>query len=200
MEDCSITFKVSQSETWSLKIIISVFDAAVEMISATAWCGIVYAIVGGQPMMINGGTGPVLAFTEILYKMSEAMDVAFLTFNAWIGLWICFYMCMAAFSDLDLVDRVNHWAGLMPEKLFKRARPLNASDAVKDRAGSLEDTYTVELSGGAGLLEFHLNHDHTEEHVKKVGDELEMNGNEAVKIDFFLEMRTTLATAKQTLR
>jgi hypothetical protein len=30
------------------------------MILATAWCGIVYALIGGQPMMINGGTGPVL--------------------------------------------------------------------------------------------------------------------------------------------
>ena len=106
---------MSQSETWSLKIIISVFDAAVEMISATAWCGIVYAIVGGQPMMINGGTGPVLAFTEILYKMSEAMDVAFLTFNAWIGLWICFYMCMAAFSDLN---RIISYATRFTDEIF----------------------------------------------------------------------------------
>ena len=39
------------------------------MITATAWCGIVYALIGGQPMVINGGTGPVLAFAEILYKM-----------------------------------------------------------------------------------------------------------------------------------
>ncbi|KAL7543916.1 hypothetical protein ACHAWF_007485 [Thalassiosira exigua] len=60
---------------------------AVEMITATSWCGIVYGLVGGQPMMINGGKGPVLAFTEILYKMSESMDVPFLTLNAWIGMF-----------------------------------------------------------------------------------------------------------------
>ena len=52
------------------------------MIAATAWCGCVYALVGGQPMMINGGTGPVLAFSEIIYKLSVSMDVPFLTFNA----------------------------------------------------------------------------------------------------------------------
>lgn len=52
---------------------------AVEMITATAWCGIVYSLIGGQPMMINGGTGPVLAFTEIIYKMSESLDVPFIS-------------------------------------------------------------------------------------------------------------------------
>ena len=53
---------------------------AVEMILATAWCGIVYALLGGQPMMINGGTGPVLAFIGVLYQLwymrSEAREKA----------------------------------------------------------------------------------------------------------------------------
>ena len=58
------------------------YIGAIEMIAATAWCGCVYALVGGQPMMINGGTGPVLAFSEIVYKLSVSLDVPFLTFNA----------------------------------------------------------------------------------------------------------------------
>lgn len=93
------------------------YIGTVEMILATAWCGILYSLVGGQPMskllllflcsstllrveyiflhslssfllvsVINGGTGPVLAFSEILYKVSKSMDVPFLTLNAWIGM------------------------------------------------------------------------------------------------------------------
>lgn len=85
------------------------------MITATSWCGIVYAILGGQPMMINGGTGPVLAFTEILYKMSETLDVPFLTFNAWIGLWVCGYMCIAAFFDLN---RIIIYATRFTDEIF----------------------------------------------------------------------------------
>lgn len=73
------------------------------MIAAIAWCGIFYSLAGGQPMMINGGTGPVLAFTEILYKMSESMDVPFLTLNAWIGIWVCIYMVLAAVTDLNRI-------------------------------------------------------------------------------------------------
>ncbi|KAL7523902.1 hypothetical protein ACHAWF_000734, partial [Thalassiosira exigua] len=76
---------------------------AVEMIAAMSWCGIVYGLAGGQPMMINGGTGPVLAFTEILYKMSESMDVPFLTLNAWIGVWVCAYMIFAEVVDLNRI-------------------------------------------------------------------------------------------------
>jgi hypothetical protein len=91
------------------------YIGAVEMLLATAWCGIIYALVGGQPMMINGGTGPVLAFVEILYKMSESLEIPFLTFNAWIGLWICFYMVIAAFTGLN---RVIVYATRFTDEIF----------------------------------------------------------------------------------
>lgn len=74
---------------------------AVEMIAATAWCGILYALIGGQPMMINGGTGPVLAFTAVLYNLSKTMEVPFLTLNAWTGLWVGLYMMIAAVFGLN---------------------------------------------------------------------------------------------------
>jgi len=74
---------------------------AVEMIAATAWCGIVYSLIGGQPMMINGGTGPVLAFTAVLYNLSKTLDVPFLTLNAWTGIWVGLYMLIAAVFGLN---------------------------------------------------------------------------------------------------
>ena len=58
----------------------------VEMITSTACGGIIFALIGGQPMVIYGGTGTTLAFVEIIYKMSVTMDVPFLTFNSWIGI------------------------------------------------------------------------------------------------------------------
>lgn len=88
---------------------------AVEMITATSWCGIVYALIGGQPMMINGGTGPVLAFAEILYKLSTSMDVPFLTLNAWIGIWVCIYMIIAAITDLN---RIMGYATRFTDEIF----------------------------------------------------------------------------------
>jgi hypothetical protein len=71
------------------------------MLLATAWCGVFYALVGGQPMMINGGTGPVLAMSAVLYEMSGNMDVPFLTLNAWVGLWMALYLVIAAVTDMN---------------------------------------------------------------------------------------------------
>lgn len=88
---------------------------AVEMIAATAWVGISYALLGGQPIMINGGTGPVLAFTGVIYKMSESMEIPFLPLNAWIGIWVGIYMFFAAFFDLN---RFMHYATRFTDDIF----------------------------------------------------------------------------------
>ena len=63
----------------------------------------------------DGGTGPVLAFAEILFKMSEQLDVPFLTLNAWIGLWVAFYMMLAAVWDLN---RVLVYATRFTDEIF----------------------------------------------------------------------------------
>lgn len=75
---------------------------ASELLLGTAWCGIFYSLVGGMPLMINGATGPVLTFQAVLAGLSEkTLGVPFLTFNAWVGLWVAFYMVIAAFVDLN---------------------------------------------------------------------------------------------------
>mmetsp|Transcript_23146 Transcript_23146/g.34321 ORF Transcript_23146/g.34321 Transcript_23146/m.34321 type:complete len:634 (+) Transcript_23146:169-2070(+) len=91
------------------------YIGAVEMLAATAWCGIFYALVGGMPIMINGGTGPVLAFSGVLYKLSQSMDVPFLTFNAWVGLWVCAYMLIGAVTDLN---RIIQYATRFTDEIF----------------------------------------------------------------------------------
>ena len=60
---------------------------AFEMITATSLCGCVYALCSGQPMTIIGSTGPVLAFTTILYSVSQQMGLPFFPVYAWTGLW-----------------------------------------------------------------------------------------------------------------
>ena len=77
------------------------YIGAVEMLTGTAWVGIAYSLLGGSPIMINGGTGPILAFSTVLYKLSDTLDVPFLTFSAWSGLWVMLYNVVAAFIDLN---------------------------------------------------------------------------------------------------
>merc|ERR1740117_1576104 len=65
--------------------------------------------------MINGGTGPVLAFTAVLFNVSKTIDVPFLTFQAWIGVWVCVYMVLAAILDLN---RLMHYATRFTDEIF----------------------------------------------------------------------------------
>lgn len=55
------------------------YMGAVELLLATAWCGIFYSLTSGMPMMINGGTGPVLTFQALIYELAKSWDVPFLT-------------------------------------------------------------------------------------------------------------------------
>jgi hypothetical protein len=61
--------------------------------------------INNNSQAINGGTGPVLAFGTIVYNLSKSLDVPFLTFNAWTGIWVGFYMVMGAFFDANRIIR-----------------------------------------------------------------------------------------------
>ena len=72
--------------------------------------GIAYAVVGGCPLTILGGTGPVLIFTELLYKFCHSIDVDFLPFYAWTGVWIgVMSIILAAFDVAVVIKRVTRF-------------------------------------------------------------------------------------------
>jgi mannitol/fructose-specific phosphotransferase system IIA component (Ntr-type) len=72
---------------------------AVEMIMASAICGIIYALFSGQPMIILGGTGPLLIFTMILYNLCVSYQIEFLAAYAWVGLWSGLFLLILAATD-----------------------------------------------------------------------------------------------------
>lgn len=69
-----------------------------EMILATAACGVIYATVAGQSLTILGGTGPLLVFTTILYGACARYDLPFLSSYAWVGIWASIFTLILAFS------------------------------------------------------------------------------------------------------
>ena len=72
---------------------------AVEMIAASALCGIIYAVVSGQPLIILGGTGPVLIFTALLYQNCADLQIAFLPTYAWVGFWTALLVVIMSVTD-----------------------------------------------------------------------------------------------------
>ena len=72
-----------------------------EMLVGTALCGVSYALLGGQPLVILGGTGPLLVYTAVLYSLCVRFGVGkhFLAGFAWTGLWTGLYMAIIAVTD-----------------------------------------------------------------------------------------------------
>lgn len=71
----------------------------VEMILATAVCGVVYALASGQPLTILGGTGPMVIFTALLYDGCRRYGLPFLPTYAWVGLWAGAFLIVLAITD-----------------------------------------------------------------------------------------------------
>ncbi len=73
----------------------------VEMLVACSFCGIVYSFFAGQPLIILGGTGPMLIFTYTLYRLCqpENFDLPFLPVFAWVGIWASVMTLILAFTD-----------------------------------------------------------------------------------------------------
>jgi len=78
---------------------------AVEMIAASAVCGVAYALLSGQPLIILGGTGPLLVFTVILFQLCREMEIAFLPAYAWVGMWTAAILVVMAVTDSSALMR-----------------------------------------------------------------------------------------------
>ncbi len=74
---------------------------APEMLISTAVCGLVYALLAGQPLIIIGGIGPLLIFTIILYQLCVDMDQGanFLGIYGWVGLWTALMTVLLAVTN-----------------------------------------------------------------------------------------------------
>jgi len=74
---------------------------APEMLIATAFCGLAYALLAGGPLIILGGIGPLLIFTIILYQLSVDIGQGenFLGVYGWVGIWTSFLTILLAVTN-----------------------------------------------------------------------------------------------------
>jgi hypothetical protein len=83
----------------------------VEMLIATAFCGVVYALFSGQPLSMLGGTGPMLVFTVLLYQMclglwgQEKGSELFLPVLGWVGLWTSLFVILMSIFEACVLIR-----------------------------------------------------------------------------------------------
>ncbi|MDF1701376.1 MAG: HCO3- transporter, partial [Planctomycetota bacterium] len=138
----------------------------VEMIIATAIGGMLFALLGGQPLTILGGTGPIVIFTGLLYGFCQSWELDFLGVYAWVGLWSGLFMIILAVTDASALMRFftrftdEIFAALIAvifivEALRSKAMPFmnDVDGAIMDEATGL---FTVILGLGTFILAMQL--------------------------------------------
>ena len=104
-----------------------------EMLLATAYNGMAYALFAGQPLTIIGSTGPVLAFTLVLYKTAQNMALPFLPLYSWVGIWTSLILFLSSISSLS--NLVNYFTRFTDEIFSLLISLIFLYEAVKDLSG-----------------------------------------------------------------
>ncbi|KAJ8397395.1 hypothetical protein AAFF_G00439440 [Aldrovandia affinis] len=81
-----------------------------ELIIATAMQGVIFSILGAQPLLVVGFSGPLLVFEEAFFSFCKANGMEYLTGRVWIGFWlILIVVLMVAFEGSFLVRFVSRF-------------------------------------------------------------------------------------------
>ncbi|XP_056289436.1 anion exchange protein 2b isoform X1 [Pseudoliparis swirei] len=75
-----------------------------ELIVSTSVQGVVFCLLGAQPLLVVGFSGPLLVFEEAFYSFCKANSMEYLTGRVWIGFWlIVIVIVMVGFEGSFLV-------------------------------------------------------------------------------------------------
>uniref|UniRef100_A0AAQ6A5K7 Anion exchange protein n=1 Tax=Amphiprion ocellaris TaxID=80972 RepID=A0AAQ6A5K7_AMPOC len=81
-----------------------------ELIVSTAVQGVVFCLLGAQPLLVVGFSGPLLVFEEAFYSFCKANGIEYLTGRVWIGFWLIIIVIVTvAFEGSFLVRFVSRF-------------------------------------------------------------------------------------------
>lgn len=81
-----------------------------ELIVSTAMQGVIFCLLGAQPLLVVGFSGPVLVFEEAFYSFCKANSIDYLTGRVWIGFWLIIIVTVTvAFEGSFLVRFVSRF-------------------------------------------------------------------------------------------
>ncbi|XP_078079990.1 anion exchange protein 2-like isoform X2 [Mustelus asterias] len=81
-----------------------------ELIISTAIQGVIFCLIGAQPLLVLGFSGPLLVFEEAYYSFSKSWNFNYLTGRIWIGFWlIIIVILLVAFEGSFLVRFISRF-------------------------------------------------------------------------------------------
>ena len=123
---------------------------ATEMLVATAICGIVYALTSGQPLIVLGGTGPLLVFTGLLYQLCQSLEIPFLESYAWVGLWTGIFVVLLAVTDASCL--IRHFTRFTDEIFAGLISLIFIVEAVSSIIGYVNEAHGDSLAHDVAFL------------------------------------------------
>ncbi|NWI08324.1 B3A2 protein, partial [Crypturellus soui] len=81
-----------------------------ELIISTALQGVLFCLLGAQPLLVIGFSGPLLVFEEAFFTFCTSNGLEYLVGRVWIGFWlILIVLLMVAFEGSFLVRFVSRF-------------------------------------------------------------------------------------------
>ncbi|XP_038634886.1 anion exchange protein 2-like isoform X1 [Scyliorhinus canicula] len=81
-----------------------------ELIISTAIQGVIFCLIGAQPILVLGFSGPLLVFEEAFYSFSEQLNFDYLIGRVWIGFWLIIIVTvLVAFEGSFLVRFISRF-------------------------------------------------------------------------------------------
>ncbi|XP_037347761.1 band 3 anion transport protein [Talpa occidentalis] len=81
-----------------------------ELLISTAVQGILFALLGAQPLLVVGFSGPLLVFEEAFYSFCQSNGLEYIVGRVWIGIWlILLVVLVVAFEGSFLVRFISRY-------------------------------------------------------------------------------------------
>ncbi|CAM5178226.1 unnamed protein product [Eretmochelys imbricata] len=81
-----------------------------ELLVSTAAQGIIFCLLGAQPLLVVGFSGPLLVFEEAFFKFCESYGMEYIVGRVWIGFWlIILVLLVVAFEGSFLVRYISRY-------------------------------------------------------------------------------------------
>ncbi|KAM8944704.1 band 3 anion transport protein [Lycaon pictus] len=81
-----------------------------ELLISTAVQGILFSLLGAQPLLVVGFSGPLLVFEEAFYSFCTSNNLEYIVGRVWIGFWlVLLVVLMVAFEGSFLVRFISRY-------------------------------------------------------------------------------------------
>lgn len=86
-----------------------------ETLLSQAFAGITFAVFAGQPLTIVMTTAPLTVFIDVLYRWCVSLEIEFLPFYAWTGIWTAVILIILVVTDACYIMK---YCGHFTEEIF----------------------------------------------------------------------------------